>query len=173
MPKYNKVTTTVTRPATTTQAAAGDVIGSSNIEPLIFSAVTGGPEESGLIVDAVCINDKNNATRPNARLYLFDTIIAGTSDSGAFAPSDAEVKTVIGYVDFSTWHQGTGATGGNSMSFASNLNIPFRSAAVAGSSTIYVNKKDVPVLYGQLVERGTYTPNASENFTIRLGILRE
>ena len=171
MATYSKITTTVTRPATTTQATANDVIGSSNIEPLIFHGVTGGPQEGGLVVDAVCINDKNNAVRPNARLYLFDGIIAGTSDSGAWAPSDAEVKTAVGYVDFSTWHQGTGATGGNSMSFASNLNIPFRSAVVAGTTSAPVNKR--PVLYGQLVERSTYTPNASENFTIRLGILGE
>lgn len=171
MPRYNKVTSNILRPATTTQATANDVIGSSDIEPIIFYNVTERAEEGGLIVDAVCINDKNNATRPNARLYLFDGKIAGTSDSGAFAPSDAEVKTAIGYVDFSTWHQGTGATGGNSMSFASNLNIPFVPAIVAGSSSAPQNKKNV--LYGQLVERSTYTPNASENFTIRLGILRE
>ena len=171
MPKYNKVSANILRPATTTQATANDVIGSSDIEPIIFYNVTEQAEQGGLIVDAVCINDKNNATRPNARLYLFDGIIAGTSDSGAWAPSDTEVKTVIGYVDFSTWHQGTGATGGNSMSFASGLNIPFTPAIAAGSSSAPQNKRTA--LYGQLVERGTYTPNASENFTIRLGILRE
>ena len=169
MLKYNKVSANILRPATTTQAAANDVIGSSDIEPVIFYNVTDDEKKGGMIVDAVCINDKNNATRPNARLYLFDSIVAGTSDSGAFAPSDAEVKTVIGYVDFSTWHQGTAATGGNSMSFASNLNIPFRPAFVGPSSTALFTKR--PVLYGQLVERGTYTPNASENFTIRLGII--
>ena len=171
MPRYNKVTSNILRPATTTQATANDVIGSSDIEPIVFYNVTERAEEGGLIVDAVCINDKNNATRPNARLYLFDGKIAGTSDSGAFAPSDAEVKTAIGYVDFSTWHSGIASTAGNSMSFASNLNIPFRPAIVAGTSSAPQNKKTV--LYGQLVERSTYTPNASENFTIRLGILRE
>ena len=171
MPKYNKVSANILRPATTTQATANDVIGSSDIEPVIFYNVTERAEEGGMIVDAVCINDKNNATRPNARLYLFDGIIAGTSDSGPWAPTDAEVKTAIGYVDFSTWHGGIAATGGNSMSFASNLNIPFTPAIVAPSSNAIMNKRTA--LYGQLVERGTYTPNASENFTIRLGILRE
>ena len=171
MAKYNKVSANILRPATTTQATANDVIGSSDIEPIIFYGVADGASESGLIVDAVCINDKNNATRPNARLYLFDSKIAGTSDSGPWAPSDAEVNTVIGYVDFSTWHQGAASTAGNSMSFASGLNIPFMPAIAAGSTSAPQNKRTA--LYGQLVERGTYTPNASENFTIRLGILRE
>jgi len=171
MAKYRRVSANILRPATTTQATANDVIGSSNIEPIVFYNVTDGIDEGGLIIDAICINDKNNATRPNARLYLFDGVVAGTSDSGAFAPSDAEVKTAIGYVDFSTWHQGAASTAGNSMSFAGNLNIPFRSAVVAGSTAAPQNKR--PALYGQLVERSTYTPNASENFTIRLGILGE
>lgn len=171
MAKFSKVTTTITRPATTTQATANDVIGSSSIEPIIFYDVVENTHNGGMIIDAVCINDKNNATRPNARLYLFDIPIAGTSDSGAFAPSDDEVKGAIGYVDFSTWHEGTSSTSGNSMSFASNLNMPFMPIDYPGSSSAPANKR--PVLYGQLVERGTYTPNALENFTIRLGILRE
>lgn len=171
MPKYNKVTANILRPATTTQLTANDVLGSTAAEPIVFYNVTERAEEGGLIVDAVCINDKNNATRPNARLYLFDSKVAGTSDSDPFAPSDAEVKTAIGYIDFSTWHGGIASTAGNSMSFASNLNIPFIPSVVAGSSTAPSNKRSV--LYGQLVERSTYTPNASENFTIRLGILRE
>ena len=172
MPKYNKVSANILRPATTTQATAHDVIGSSNIEPIAFYNVTERAEEGGLIVDAVCINDKANATRPNARLYLFDTKISGTSDSGAWDVTDTEALGSIGYIDFATWHQGAASTAGNSMSFASNLNIPFMPAVeVSGSSDAYGNKRTA--IYGQLVERGTYTPNASENFTIRLGILRE
>ncbi len=172
MGKFNKVTASKTRPANATQMTAGDAIGSSAAPfPLIFSDTVEEQGEGGLIGDAVCVVSVNQATKPNVRLYLFDEVIAGSSDNAAHAPSDAEMKSLVGFVDFSSWESGiaTASAAGNSASFQSGLNLPFKPSGVG--STAYWNKK--PSLWGQLVERGTYTPVASEEWTVRLGILRE
>ena len=172
MGKFSKVTASKTRPANATQMTAGDDIGCSAAPfPFIFSDVVENTGEGGLIVDALCVSSVNAATKPNARLYLFDGPIAGSSDNAAHAPSDAEAKSLIGYVDFSSWEVGiaTASAAGNAASFQSGLNIPFKPSGI--DATPSFSKK--PALWGQLVERGTYTPIASEEFTVRLGILRE
>lgn len=153
-----------TRPATTTQYAAGDQVSDSASAPaaLEFEAARfeGG---TGVILDALCISSANQATKPNLRLYLFDTEPTPNNDNAAWAPSDADMLNLIGVVEFSAWEVGTSTAGagGNCASLVKGLNLAFK--AVAGSQTIY----------GLLVERGTYTPVSAELLTVRMGVLQD
>lgn len=160
-----RVSATLTRPADTTQYGAGDQVADSTSAPndIEFAGCARVNAGSGVIVDAVCIDSAAQATKPNLRLYLFSAAPTSNNDNAAWAPSDANMNTLIGYVEFTSWEVGTSTAGagGNCASFASALNIPF----VCGAG--------VTKLYGLLVERGTYTPVSGEAWVISLGILQD
>lgn len=171
MTKFTNVTASITRPANSTQFTAGDVIGSSAAPfALVFNDVTREASLGGMIVDAVCISNAYSATPPNARLYLFDESVAGSSDNAAFAPTDAEMETLVGVVDFSSWESGipTASAAGNMASFRAGVNLPFHPTYRKVDAY-----NEVASLWGVLVERSTYTPTTGEKFTVRLGLIKE
>ncbi len=146
------------RAANATQYAAGDQVADATPSVLTFAAprISGG---SGVIIHAVCVDSVNAAVKPDLRLYLFSASPTVVADNVAWTPSDADMATLIGYVEFSSWEEGLAGAAGNCASFASNLNIPFD--AVAAS------------VFGLVVERGTYTPASGETFTFNLGVLQD
>lgn len=146
----------------TTQYTAGDVI--CNAATLVFpNAIRGG---SGLLNFATITTSNNATAKPTLELWLFDTTIAAVADNAAFAPTDAEMLTLIGVVRFESSDFKVGlsgaATNGNAMCQVSNIGIPLARAVGQGGD-----------IYGQLVDRTTagYVPIALEQFRIRLGIL--
>lgn len=162
-----RISATLTRPDDTTQYSANDQVSNSTSAPvaITFAGVARANGGSGVIVDAVCIDSANQSTKPNLRLYLFDGAAAPTAnnDNAAWAPSDANMNNLIGFIEFTSWEIGTVTSGadGNCASFVSGLNIPFKC-----DSTI-------DDIFGLLVERGTYTPVATEAFKFRLGIVQD
>ena len=148
------------RPANTTQYAAGDQVADSTPSVLEFavSRVTGG---TGVIIHASCTDSANQATKPNLRLYLFDTTPTVVADNAAWTPSDADMVNIIGYVEFASWEIGLATVGadGNCVSLATNLQIPFD--CTNGN------------IYGLLVVRNAYTPVSGETFSIKLGVLQD
>ncbi len=149
-----------TRPADTTQYAAGDQVADGTPSVLEFAVprVAGG---TGVIIHASCTDSANVAVKADLRLYLFDTLPTIVADNAAWTPSDGDMVNIVGYVEFSTWEIGlaTVGAGGNCVSLATNLQIPF----------------DVTngVVYGLLVVRNAYIPVDSEVFSIKIGVLQD
>ncbi len=149
---------TLTRPADTTQYAAGDQVANSTSAPVALNFGTcatynGG---GGLLVDIVCIDRANQSTKPNLRLYLFNGSPTLNNDNANWNPSHADMNKVLAMAEFSSWEVGGTAAGtaGNCFSFA-RVNRKYRCAA--GQQN----------LWGQVVERGTYTPVSGEVLTFR------
>ncbi len=160
---------TVTRPADTNTYAAGDVLCNSTSAPetLKFNAVTigegDGRNDVAVINQAVIVSSANQTLKPDLELWLFDTDIALDNDNAAFTPTDAELLTLVGVIDFPylDWKVGdaTAGAGGNSVCVAKNLGIPVH--------TLSGSKK----LFGALVVRNAYVPVSAGVFTVRLGML--
>ena len=152
------ISDSLTRPANTTQYTAGDVISAvTTNDHFTFDEVV--RERSGVILGAILNSSQNNATlKLDAELWLFRTDIAEVADNSAFAPTDAEMLTCVGVIDFDIWTVGTATSGagGNARSQVNDLNIVFTDD---GSSR---------KLYGQLVARNAYDPVSSEVLTVDL-----
>lgn len=150
------------RPANTTTYAAGDVV--CNAATLIFPA---GARNGSAIIQSATITSSNNATtKPDLELWLFDTAIAAVADNAAFAPSDAEMLTLIDVIKFPVADFLVGLSGavtdGNVMCSARNLGIPINPSPLAMSNS---------AIYGQLVVRNAYVPISAEAFQVRLRLL--
>lgn len=165
-----KLSDSVTRPADTTQYAAGDVLSNVAGKILTFTGVpqfaTAGDNPAGegaALQSAVCISSANQSTKPDLELILFDSLPEPGSgvfeDNAAFDPTDASMNACIGIVDFAqaSWFAGHTTSGaGGSSACAVSVNIPVLSDTI----------------YGVLVERATYTPVSAEVFTVRLFFIR-
>lgn len=149
---------TFTRPADTTTYAAGDVV--CNAATLIFPS---GPKHGAAVIQhAIITSSANVATKPDLELWLFDTTVTAVADNSAFAPTDAEMLTLIAVIpfpvaDFKVGLSGSGASG-NVACAAANLGIP-------------ISRVSDAAIYAQLVVRNAYVPTSAEVFQIRLRIL--
>jgi hypothetical protein len=152
----------VTRPANTTAYTAGDVVTESTADALEF---LGDEQRIGvnIIHSAVCISSANQGTKPDLELWLFDADLTPADDNAAFAPTDAQMRTLVGVIEFpvasfKVGNSGSGADG-NVACEVQDLDIVFSPKAAGG------------MLYGVLVVRNAYTPVSAERFDIRLGIV--
>lgn len=154
---------TVTRPANTTTYTAGDVVGTAVTATIEFNNASSGEFECAILQQAIVSSSAYVATAPDLELWLFDTTVAAIADNAAFAPTDAELATLVGIVQFETanWKVGTATAGagGNACCVASNISIPFNT------------KKGTHSLFGVLVMRNAYVPVSGEIFTCRLQVL--
>lgn len=157
------ISATVSRPNDALQYAAGDQVTSDPADAITFSGMGRSVGGSGYVIQAICIDSAAQATKPNLRLYLFSDAPTPNNDNEAWAPSDADMLNLIGYVEFSSWEVGnsTVGAGGNCASIVENLTIPFECGLASDE------------IYGLLVERGTYTPVAQEVFKVVLGVLQD
>lgn len=154
-----------TRPADTNAYAAGDVVCDSTSAPtdMDFTSIVRKSGGSGVILSALLIDGANQATKLDCELFLFDTAITMDNDNAGFTPTDTELGTLIGVIDFGgTPFNGdaTSGAGGNAVYQQTGLNIAFK--AVSGST-----------IYGVLVARNAYTPTSSETFKVRLSVLQD
>jgi hypothetical protein len=154
-------TLTKTRPADTTAYAAGDVISESTSAGTVwtfpFARSLG---LGGILQDAALIQSVAQSTKLDADLYLFDTTIASNlNDNAAFAPSDAEMKTLLTVISF---------TGSNAKVGSGNVSIEYlnasRSLQCAAASLS---------LFGVLVARNAYVPTSGEDITLRLRSIQD
>lgn len=154
-----------TRPADTNVYAAGDVIAdatSGGVSVLTFTSVARATGGSGYIMGGVLISSASPATHLDAELWLFDTAIAAGNDNAAFAPTDAEMKTLIGVMEFAVGKVKVGLASGNDMWHGRKNGEPWTPEffTTVGSAN----------LHGYLVVRNAYTPISAEVFTVRLKI---
>lgn len=146
---------TFTRPANTTQYAAGDVVGPLAAPALLSLAVP----VSGYIVGVALIDDVNAATLIQPEVWFWDASPGGiAADNSPFVAEDISMRNWLDTVALSISYVG-GATAGSGQSTCfrtNNLNIAF--SAPTGW------------LYAAIVTRNTYTPASLEGFTLRVWI---
>lgn len=163
--RVKRLQQSIQRATGTTQYTAGDVISAvTTNNHFAFTGVTRTGKLTGSIDAARCFSSANQSTLPDLELWLFHTDIAEVADNGAFAPTDAELLTLVGIIDFpvADWKVGLSGSGanGNAVCDVHNIAIPF-------------HLKTVGDLYGQLVVRNAYTPVDSEIFTVELVVSQD
>jgi hypothetical protein len=125
---------------------AGDYVGTS-ATPMTFAL----DFWAGAIYSATLIDYALQSVA--CELWLFDTAVTPPNDSAAWSISDADAKTCIGVIPFSTYY----ASALNSVSPAPSVGLAFQA-------------QGTKAIYGCLVTRGAPT-YASGDLTIRLEIL--
>jgi hypothetical protein len=147
----------VTRPTNTTPYDVGDVIGTAVTGTLIIPNASFGEFDAGIIQQAIIVSSAAVGTSPDLQLWLFDSTVAAIADSAAFAPTDAEMATLVGIVEFPTADWKIASV--NAVCVADNISLPFNT------------KKGTSKLYGVLVVRNAYVPVSGEIFTLRLQVI--
>jgi hypothetical protein len=142
------VTPTLTVAAT---YASGDYVGTSGVAMVFSGAGSPLTGAAGYVLGASLI-DGSSATGVAAELWVFDAAITPPADSAAWSISDADAKSLVCVIPFSTY-------------YASALNCVSNGAPASGAPYYSTGN-----LYGCLVTRGApaYT---SGDVTIRLRIL--
>lgn len=158
------ITASFSRPGNGTTYAADEVVTDAGPTIITFEDIVREGPQSALIVGATLVCSQNPALKGDFRLFLFDTAVAMEADNAAWDPSDAEMATCLGYVDFGDEPESGGASGGtgNVIYQALGLNIPI----VAPSDGVFD-------IYGILVVRNAYVPASGETFTIRLHVIQD
>lgn len=161
--RTNVITASVTRPADTNTYASGDVVADSVGAPtkITFAGVAYEGQQSGLIVSATMASSANPALKGDFRIFLFDTSFVMEGDNVAWDPSDAEMETCLGFINFGAAPEVGGASGGTSNVIyqALGLNIPYKCTGALLD------------IYGVIVVRNAYVPISGEKFTIRLHVV--
>lgn len=137
----------VTRPANVTAYTAGDVMGHATGNALEFFT-----EANGRIRGAVFIDSTAEVTKPEFDLFLFDAEPTVADDNAAFAPTDAQMKRLVGVISFLAANFKVG--GANGATILEGRDLPYFAP----------DRK----LYGVMVARNAYVPVSEEEFTLRL-----
>lgn len=150
-------TTDITRPADTTAYAANDALSNSTSAPtsggFTFTGAARTSGGSGIITD-MWIGSTAATGSMQGEIWLFDQAVTNVNDNAAFAISDAENKTVVGVIPFTT-----GAGTNNAGVHVQNLNIGF--TCVGSADLRYLVKI-----------KAAYTPASGEVITTRLKIMQ-
>ena len=133
--------------------AAGELVGSAEIELAPAANVDGIVPSSGVIQSVIIIDEDAQAV--NLEVYFFDAEPANTTftENSAFSPADTDLDALIGVAAVSTWF----ALNDNSVGQVLDLAMPF--VLAVGLRTIYA----------VLVTRGTPTYTAT-GLTLRVAI---
>jgi hypothetical protein len=138
------------RPANTTTYTAGDVV--CNAATLIFP---NGPASTGSVLQhAVITTSANVATKPDLELWLFSATVAAVADNAAFAPTDAEMLTLVAVVEFPT----------------ADFKVGLSGAGTSGNAVCEASAQNSE-LYGQIVVRNAYEPISAEAFKVVLHLV--
>jgi hypothetical protein len=163
------VRATVARPANATQYTADDAISAITTDEYhTFSKPTHENSRMGAIVGGrITSSVVPTALTLDAELWLFRSAIAETVDNAAWAPTDAEMLTRVGVIDFpvASWKVNSANAGCEAFHGGSTkFEVPFVLATDGMGSR--------PTLHGQLIPKNAYTPQSGEIFTIDLVIAR-
>ena len=153
----------IVRPNDVTQYTAGDVLDTAAGAGLTFAAAARANGRTGSIVDALLIDNANQATKGVFECWIFSAAL-GTYDvdNAAFTPTSADMGNLIGVLDFSTafiGHAGAGQSG-EVIYHAERTYLPLMFDTPAAADD----------LFGVIVVRNTYTPIAFGVFTVILKI---
>ena len=155
-PVSKTVTVTKTRPANTTTYAVGQTISESTTAGTVWTFPWArGAGLGAILQDAELIVSTAQALRLDAQLFLFDTAPATTLNDGvAWAPTDAEMKTLLSVLNFAVGGVQVGS--GNTV-----IELPALARSVACAAAL-------TSIYGVLRANNAYIPTSAEDITIRL-----
>lgn len=150
------VSVAITRPSNTTQYAVNDVMNNTtDTVPLIFSVALAN-NGIGWVVSANAITSNGAAgTLPQFDILLFSSTFTIAADNAAFAPTYAQMQTLLGRIRFNQFTN-RGGIGSSPGSFETSF--PF--AAAAGTTNIY----------GVILLQNTYTPASAETLQFTIGV---
>lgn len=134
----------------TSAYTAADAVGGL----LTFADATAKAGHTGVIQSVTIIDEAKQSA--GLELALFDTTFTPTADNATFAPSDAVILTCIGIIPITTYYDFSV----NSVGMAENIGLAFKTSGSAN-------------LFGQLLTRGTPTYAATNDLTVKLGILQD
>lgn len=150
----------LTRPADTLVYASGDAManatsGAAQLSVANAASVAGG---SGVILGARLVKSGSGVTNADFRLHLFRNYAgAAPNDNVAWAPSAADLREHLGYVDFLAANSVTINGSVVYQGLLSRANISFNLDTVAS----------IPAV---LEARGAYTPTSAEIFDVDFDI---
>lgn len=164
--RTRQVGANVTRPNDTTAYAAGDAIANatSSAVVLTFTNAARALGAGGVVMGALLLDEAAQATKGQFELYLFSAAPTVPNDNAALALSAADLRNLVGVVNFGSNPYVTNAASGasgNCAYVATGVNLPFNCGTT------------VQDLYGVLVVRNAYTPVAQERFDLVLQILQD
>ena len=148
--------TLAARPANTTAYAIGDVLNADTIVVPISFTVARANDTTGWVIGGKCTSSATVATAPNIDLLLFDATFATAADNAAFAPTDANMLTYIGKVNFNSWVSYSTTASASDGTVAT----PFAFAPASGTQLIY----------GVAVLKNAYVPVSGEVFSFSLDV---
>jgi hypothetical protein len=156
----NTASATFTRPANTTNYAAGDEMSNSTTAgealPLIFRNLTDTMYGTGKILKAKLSSNVQGINK-ELRLLIYREAPVMFGDNNPHQMNNANTANLIGFFDFSTdYFSPTGST--NSVSMTNGISIPIVSKDKNGGNPIY----------GVLVADGSLSPSSGQSFTIEL-----
>ena len=149
------VAVAITRAANTTQYAVNDVMNNStDTIPLIYT-VSRSLNKGGWVVSGKGISSNGAAgTLPSIDLLLFSSTFTIAADNAAFAPTYAQMQTLLGKITFPSWVNRGGISEADG-----NLTTPF----------IFSPASNTMIIYGVLLLQNTYTPASSETLQFLIG----
>lgn len=154
------------RPANTTTYAAGQAMANatSGAVPLMFESSVINDNYGGMIIDAVMIDEANQATKADVELWLFNVSPAGViNDGAAFAPTVADIEALatILYFPSTNWKVGLSGSGvnGNCANVLQNVGAAIHPVSGTGAT-----------LYGVPVVRNAYVPISAGKFVFKLRV---
>ena len=149
------------RPADTTAYTAGDVVADSTgiARMLRFAKAARSPGGGGVIQSCLLVDSTAESTKPDLELYLFDSVITMQDDNEAWAPTDLEMLSFVGWISLpSSSFKTCGANG--------IIQSPDKALA-------FVCAPKAVDLFGVLVVRNAYTPVSGEQLRVKLAILAD
>lgn len=153
--KPGTISMSLTRPSDTNAYAANDAMANATSSPASqpFSVI--GAKGLAWILTGRAVSSANQSTLPQIRQYIFTAAPAMTNDNAAFVLTDAELRTCIAIVDFTTWKAGddTSGAGGNIFS-RGEITRPIPIVLADGGQ----------MLYSKLKVLNAYTPVSAEVF---------
>lgn len=155
----SSITKSVVRALTPTITAGaystGDAVGGMLTFPDMFEAGF----HTGILQSVVIVDDAKQSVK--LELHLFDQTFTATADNAAFDPSDADLENYLGFVTIEATDYADFTD--NSAALVSNVGLLIKSGAPSTSVA----------LFGQLVVRGTPTYAATDDLTIKVGVLQD
>ena len=149
----------IKRPADTTDYDAGDVFCDAVTRPFQFRRAARTPGAGGVIQSALLIDSVAQSTKPDLELYLFTSNLVMQADNAAWAPTDFDMESCIGWISFPLGY--FKIAGANGIIQSTDKALAFA-----------CEPKSVD-LFGVLVPRNAYTPTSAERIRIKLGILQD
>jgi hypothetical protein len=150
----------LTRPADTLVYAAGDAIANATSGAALLGIANAAsiPGGSGVVLGGRLVKSGSGVTNADFRLHFFRNYAgAAPNDNVAWAPTAADLREHLGYIDFLV---------ANSITI--NANVVYQ--GVLSRSNITFNLDTTTSIFAVLEARGAYTPTSAEVFDVDIDV---